>query len=182
MFVSTIKTCNKGCVKRFSMTEFSKSKELFAKDGWTFALAYSSGFIYCACNTFIVKLDSEGNIVKKYPTENDTLSVAISKDHEIISTSCSSNGVTMMNEEGKKIFYYTHDNLKYPCGLDVDFTGNIFVAGKNSNNIHVLSSKGNLLKIFDVTAPRCIKFKENSHVCFVGTEKGTTKVYEFKSN
>lgn len=107
------------------------------------------------------------------------MSIAISKSDEIISSCCDTNNVTIMNNSGEKLHSYSHEKLKYPYGLDVNFSGNIFVAGKDSNNIHVLTPKAELLKIFDIASPRCIKFKENSNICFVGSENSTTKVYEF---
>lgn len=92
----------------------------------------------------------------------------------------SSTIVTIMNDSGEKLHSYFHENLKYPYGLDINYSGNIFVAGKDSNNIHVLTPKAKLLKIFKIASPRCIKFKENSNVFFVGSMKSTTKVYEFR--
>lgn len=86
-----------------------------------------------------------------------------------------------MNSCGEKMYTYSHKKLKYPHGLDVNFTGNIFVAGRDSRNIHVLTHKAELLKIFAIESrPTCIKFKENSNVCFVGSYEKTTKVYEFQ--
>lgn len=88
-----------------------------------------------------------------------------------------------MSSSGEKMYTYSHDKLKHPRGLDVNFTGNIFVAGLDSLNIHVLTPKAELLKIFATdfeSHPRCIKFKENSNVCFVVFSETTTKVYEFQ--
>lgn len=65
----------------------------------------------------------------------------------------------------------------------MNFSGNIFVAGEGSNNIHVLTPGAELLKMFNVASPKCIKFKENSYMCFVGyLLNSTTKVYEFQED
>ena len=99
---------------------------------------------------------------------------------EIISSSCHTNQVTVMNQTGKKLHSYSHEVLKLPISLDVNFSGNIFVAGESSNNIHVLTPTAELLRIFEVASPRCIKFKENSYTCILGSYgKYTAKVYEF---
>lgn len=82
-------------------------------------------------------------------------------------------------------YYGLVRQLRYPRGLDVNFTGNIFVAGKDSCNIHVLTPKAELLKIFAIDSgspPTSIKLKENSNVCFVGSCEATTKVYEFQED
>uniref|UniRef100_A0A8W8JEK5 Uncharacterized protein n=1 Tax=Magallana gigas TaxID=29159 RepID=A0A8W8JEK5_MAGGI len=80
-----------------------------------------------------------------------------------------------------KMYSYSHEKLRYPRGLNVNFSGNIFVAGQRSNNIHVLTPRAELLKIFDVHSPSFIRFKENSYVCLVGSDK-STKVYEFQED
>ena len=142
-------------------------------------MAKSSEFIYAACSTFILKLDHEGNTVEQIAVDNCTYSVAVNKRQEIISSSCSTHKVTVMNQPGVRIYSYSHENLRHPYGLDVNFSGKIFVAGQWSNNIHVLTPKAELLRIFEVARPRCIKFKENSYTCIVGSVSATTKVYEF---
>ena len=144
-----------------------------------YSLAMSSEYIYAACSTFILKLDHEGNTVEKITVDKSTYSVAVNKQQEIISASCSTNKVSVRSQCGKKMYSYSHENLWYPYGLDVSFCGNIFVYGQTSNNIHVLTPKAELLKIFEIICPRCIRFKENSYICFVGSKKNKTKVWDF---
>lgn len=147
-----------------------------------YSSAISPEFVYVACSNCIVRLGSEENTVKTFTVDNCTFSVAINKSNEIISSSCSTHKVTVMDDSGEKLHSYSHAKLKSPYGLDVNFSGNIFVVGQVSKNIHVLTPKAELLKIFEVESPRCIKFKENSNVCFVGSKNGTTKVYEFRED
>lgn len=98
----------------------------------------------------------------------------------------SSSGEKMYKySSGYYMYMYTNHALRYPRGLDVNFTGNIFVAGKDSCNIHVLTPKAELLKIFAIDSrspPTSIKLKENSNVCFVGSCEATAKVYEFQED
>lgn len=109
------------------------------------------------------------------------MSVTVNTSNEIISSSCKTNNVIVINNSGEKLHSYFHAKLKYPYGLEVNLSRNIFVAGRDSNNIHILTPKAELLKIFyQVESPRCIKFKENTNICFVGSFVKTTKVYEFK--
>lgn len=173
------KSYAEGCVRKFDLDKFDFKGNNFFESSCVFSLAISSGFLYAACSNFIVKCDLDGHFVKRYKVEERTMSVAVSKLDELISTSCHTNKVTIMNDSGEKLHSYFHKNLKYPYGLDINYSGNIFVAGKDSNNIHVLTPKAELLKIFNIASPRCIKFKENSNVFFVGSMK-STKVYEFR--
>lgn len=50
-----------------------------------------------------------------------------------------------MTDKGQYVWSYKSDNLKNPLALDTDFYGNIYVAGKESRNIHVLSNSGELI-------------------------------------
>ena len=84
-----------------------------------------------------------------------------------------------MNQSGTKLHSYSHENLRNPHSLDVNFSGYIFVSGLTSNNIHVLTPTAELLRIFEVVSPKCIRFKEDSYMCIVGSTKDATKVYEF---
>lgn len=171
-----------GNVAKFNLDKFEENNDTFLTGTSVYSLAISGGFIYAACSDVIIKFDHEGNTVQRYPVDMYTFSVATNKSNEIISSSCSTHNVTVMSSSGEKRYTYSHKKLlKHPQGLDVNFTGNIFVAGKDSRNIHVLTPKAKLLKIFAIESrPTCIKFKENSNVCFVGSYEKTTKVYAFQ--
>ena len=157
-------------------------KDLFVTSNnneFVYSLAMSSEYIYAACLEFILKLDHEGNNVEKIRVDKLTYSVAINRQQEIISSSCETHEVSVRSQCGKKMYSYSHENLQYPYGLDVTFCGSIFVCGQLSNNIHVLTPKAELLKIFEIVCPRCIRFKENSYICFVGSKENKTKVWNF---
>ncbi|XP_052682105.1 RING finger protein 207-like [Crassostrea angulata] len=169
-----------GNVGKFDFNAFKNVEEILLRDNIVYSLAVSSGFVYAACLYSILKLDSKGNVVQQYKVDECTYSVAINHKNEVISSSCDKHNVTVMDNSGKKMYLYTHEKLKYPYGLDVNFSGEIFVAGKHSNTIHVSTPTAELLKIYEIESPRCIKFKENSNICFVGSRK--TKVYEFRED
>ena len=170
---------SEGRIEHYDLEKLQINQNMTKRKEVVYRLAKSSEFIYAACATFILKLDHGGNTVEQIAVDDSTYSVAVNKHEEIISSSCSTHQVTVMNQSGVKIYSYSHEKLRTPCGLDVNFSGNIFVAGYGSNNIHVLTSTAEILKIFEVTDPRCIKFKENSYMCIVGSVNATTKVYEF---
>lgn len=170
----------KGNVGQYDLNAFKNVEKILQTDNNVYSLAVSSGFVYAACSDLILKFDSKGNVVQQYKVDKCTFSVAINNKNEVISSNCEKHNVTVMDTSGKKMYLYTHEKLIYPYGLDVNFSGEIFVAGNGSNNIHVLTPTAELLKIYEVESPRSIKFKENSYMCFVGSETRTTKVYEFK--
>lgn len=108
--------------------------------------------------------------------------MVINNKNEVISFSCDKNNVMVMDNFGKGMYLYSYEKLIYLYGLDVNFIGEIFVVGKYSNNIYVLIFIVELLKIYEVKLLRCIIFKENLYVCFVGFEIKIIKVYEFKED
>lgn len=180
--ISGNKYKSEGYVGKFNLDRFENSVDRWITHANVYQLAVSSGYVYAACSNFIVKFDLEGNVVQRYDgVENGTYSVAVNNMDEIISSGSWANCVIVMDNSGKKLYSFSHKNLKYPRGLNVNFSGNIFVAGKLSNNIHVLTPRAELLKIFDFVSPKFIRFKENSYVCLVGSEN-RTKVYEFKED
>lgn len=180
--ISKKKSKSEGCVGKFNLHKFKNVEGQMTTNSPFYQLAASSGYVYAACSDFIVKFDSEGNVVQRYDgVENWTFSVAVNSRDEIISTSCLTHRVTVMENCGKKLYSYSHEKLNYPRRLDVNYSGNIFVVGHWSNNIHVLTPRAELLKIFDIASPRFIRFKENSYVCLVVSDK-RTKVYEFQED
>lgn len=146
-----------------------------------FGVTYMSEFLYVACDDVIIKMNCYGDFVCDFQTEKETYSVAVNKKNHIVSSSCSSHSVLAIDEYGQRLFQYKHPDLKYPYGLDVDSEGYIFVAGRDSNNIHILSPMGELIKILPALKPKCIKFRKDSRVCLIGSEKACkTKLCEFK--
>ena len=180
LMIST-KASLKGHIEQFDVQELKHIIDQCITDNncAVYQLAISSEFMYAACSNFILKLDHEGNTVKKISVDMWTYSVAVNKQEEIISSSCNTHQVTVMNQSGIKLHSYSHENLTFPVSLDVNFSGYIFVAGHGSNNIHVLTPTAELLRIFEFVSPRCIRFKENTNMCIVGSTKDATKVYEF---
>lgn len=65
------------CVQRFDMDKFEFTEEKFLQKNRVYSLAISSRFVYAACLDFIVKFDSEGNVVKRYKVEENTMSVTV---------------------------------------------------------------------------------------------------------
>ncbi|XP_078320301.1 uncharacterized protein LOC111114055 [Crassostrea virginica] len=166
----------------FDLVDLKTIKDQFITkhiEGFIYSFAVSSEYVYAACSTFILKLDHEGNTVEKIIVDTSTYSVAVNKQQEIISSSCETHKLSVRSQCGKKMYSYSHEKLRYPYGLDVSFCGNIFVCEQTSNNIHVLTPTAELLKVFEIASPRCIRFKENSYICFVGSKGNKTKIWDF---
>lgn len=89
-----------------------------------------------------------------------------------------------MKSSGEKIRTYSYEklrNLRINVN-NVNYSGNIFVVDPLSNNIYVLTSNAELLKILDGALPRFIEIQENSNACLVWSDKSKTNLYEFKED
>lgn len=105
-------------------------------------------------------------------------------DGILVCSNFNDNSVIAINELGNQIWTYMHKELKGSYGLDKDCHGNIYVAGKKSDNIHILSGEGTLLRIIgDIINPVFIKLINDSFTCFVVCQSKSVshlKLYEFK--
>lgn len=77
-------------------------------------------------------------------------------------------------------FGLSNTELKGPYGLDKDHQNNIYVAGKKSNNIHILSREGSFLRIINnITNPVGIHFKAFSFTYFVVCQSDSSSQVRF---
>lgn len=108
--------------------------------------------------------------------------VAVDDEESVIYSSYSTSTVRKVDRKGNILFTYSHKELKKPCGLTVDRVGNIYVIGKYSNNVHILSRSGEVVRILNgvVTSPECINIQEGGNRFFVGEAGGVVKIFEFK--
>lgn len=82
-----------------------------------------------------------------------------------------------IESNGRELWQYEHSELKRPWGLTKDFVENIYIAGNFSNNIHMLSSAGYALKIFEqIPLPsRMILRKESNDEFYVVSASTSVK-------
>lgn len=81
-----------------------------------------------------------------------------------------------MKNSGEKIRTYSYEKSRNILRIDVNYSGNIFVVDHLSNNIYVLTSNAELLKILDGASPRFIEIQENSNACLVWSDKSKTNL------
>nr|XP_019930368.2 E3 ubiquitin-protein ligase TRIM71 [Crassostrea gigas] len=134
-----------------------------------------------------VEIFDEGFDVKKRRTLSTGLGsmygVVIDNENNLICSSFHKHVVKKLNLRGNVLFTYNHEKLKNPYGVNTDSEGNIFINGFISNNIHILSRDGKLLRIVEgVTNPTYIKFQNATNRFFVGNHKGSVTVFEFKES
>lgn len=121
-----------------SSKDFHKLRCISLHDN-VYGIASWNRCLYVACTYNIVKRDRLGQTLKEY-NNNVRLPynfhLVVTSTGIIVYSNSRTNRVKAMTDEGQ----YESDNLKNPLALDTDFNDNIYVAGKESRNIHVLSN------------------------------------------
>ncbi|KAK3599419.1 hypothetical protein CHS0354_036438 [Potamilus streckersoni] len=95
----------------------------------------------------------------------------------ILVSDCGSNVITCLNLEGEVKFRYRHEKLDYPTGMSTDCQGNVYICGKESHNIHVITEEGMFSRILlsndnILHGPRCISFETNGERFIVSDISG----------
>ncbi|XP_062570676.1 uncharacterized protein LOC134232707 [Saccostrea cucullata] len=154
---------------------FSVGKQCFGMDVY-------DDHIYIACLSAIIKVDMKGNRIGEYPTSGDAKYVVVKKNGHIVYSSQSNNTVTAISVQGDEVWSYSSPNLKYPYGLEKDSSDNIYVTGAHSNDVHILSIDGNLLRRFiNLTNPVLFRLNEEQNIVFVCCEGNNIKIFDVNS-
>ncbi|KAK3610067.1 hypothetical protein CHS0354_032153 [Potamilus streckersoni] len=95
------------------------------------------------------------------------------------------NSLLCFSMDGKMLFSYSPDDLRWPLGITVDRDGNIYVPGYQSNNIHQLTPDGSLLKLITNEVPqqpRAICFHQNRDIFLltIGSCRRHLYIYNLK--
>ncbi|XP_061186511.1 E3 ubiquitin-protein ligase TRIM8-like [Saccostrea echinata] len=143
-----------------------------------YGISFWNHFLYTACHTAIIKMDTEGNILRTYPTASGVHYVAVTRNgHIVFSIFKGKHSVSAITNEGDTVWTYSHEKLKHPYGLHIDCDDIIYVAGTNSNNVHVLTSDGFLLRMIeDMPSPVFFIFNKDRNICCMGTNVWGTSI------
>ncbi|KAL3891405.1 hypothetical protein ACJMK2_003667 [Sinanodonta woodiana] len=99
---------------------------------------------------------------------------------------CELNLLHCFDMDGKKMFTYSPDNLRGTTGIAVDRHDNIYILGKKSANIHLLSPDGSLQEVVDTGVPKypraiCIHLSKNILIITNSSvESRTLNIYQLK--
>lgn len=138
--------------------------------------------LYIACVTYILKIDKLGHILKKYDVNGShVLHIKTTKCGLIVYSDWKLETVTAMTDEGCEVWKYQTSNLKHPRELEVDSSNNIYIAGKDSNNIHVLTSSGNCIRVIEnILTPMFCKINEDAGIMCVCSGGTDIKIYQLQ--
>lgn len=164
----------------FSSTDFHKLRSITLNDK-VYGITGLNGYLYAACETHILKLNKNGQILKKYKVDgSNNVHVTTTQSGLIVFGNFVSETITAMTEDGRVVWKYQSPNLKGPHDLDTDSCENIYVAGSTSNNVHVLSNTGELVRVIEgIPSPYFFKINEEERVACVCSKNNTICVYRF---
>ena len=128
----------------------------------------------------ILEIDNTG-IMKSHTVNTKAhLHIISTKNNLIVYSVWKKNEVVAMDATGRTKWKYKNQNLESPHGLDVDSRDRIYVAGTASNNVHVLSNDGELIRVIEnIYKPVFFKVNESERVVCVGTVEKEMVVYKF---
>lgn len=97
-----------------------------------------------------------------------------------------SNTIVGRRIEGVEIFRYSINSLVYPVGLGLDRDGNLYVCGRNSKNVHLVSKDGLrdrviLSKLVGISSPYAVVVNHHRQEIVVTSSQETVafEVYRF---
>ena len=105
--------------------------------------------LYAACTDSIDLMNKNGHMIRSYGVQKEVECVIVNKHQNMVYSNYIKHTVTAMKTSSEILWTYKSPNLRFPYGIEQDSSDNIYIAGKDSNNIHVLSSEGVLLRLFD---------------------------------
>ncbi|XP_061167815.1 uncharacterized protein LOC133176760 [Saccostrea echinata] len=169
-------------IEAFSISDFRKLRSI-KMNMKIFGLSHMKGYFYGACGNKIVRFDNLGNIINELETSGQNAMNVITTDCGLIVYSdWKMDSVTAITEQGDTVWNYTSLDLKCPYGLEIDLLENMYVAGMHSNNIHVISSTGELVRLFQniIKNPVFMKMNDERSMCCVCSNYETIKFFEMK--
>ena len=157
-------------------------KDTISLECWCYGIATSGNITVISTRNSVVMFSGgreESRCTKIASGLSNTDDVALDNEDNVIYSSFSKHTVRKQDKAGNALFSYTHEKLKQPYGLAVNRNGEIFVGGNKSNNIHILSRSGELLRILEgIKNPTWVKFQSDTNRLFV-KESNNLKVFKF---
>lgn len=169
-------------IQVFAIADFQKLRSIDMHH-LIYGITNLNDILYIACGDKILKVDSRGQVLQTYDLDGkNTDHIITTNSGLIVYSNWYLNTVTAMCDEGQVVWEYRSPNLKYPQELETDSCENIYVTGARSNNVHVLSSSGDKIRVIeDILSPYFFKINEDEGIICVCSEMKKIIVYQIAS-
>lgn len=164
-----------------SMDTSTKVREFRMQDGLVpYGISRWKECLYIACVNAIMKYSLEGQFIQRYPVEPRTCYINVTNTGHIVYISKNTTDtVNCIDESGNVKWKYNNPKLRKPYNVEKDKFDNLYVCGSDSNNIHILSFNGSLIRIIeDIPCPAFVKLLEDFNMYCVCSSFKHIKVYE----
>ena len=133
--------CDDDKVVSYALKENCKETSRFYVPNSTRGIDISGSKIITGANTKINVNDQDGKKLFSIPkTQSSETFICASGDRFYYTDG--DNVVGRVFKDSKEVMSYSHSSLEFPAGLSTDRSGNLLVAGFNSNNIHQITADG----------------------------------------
>lgn len=169
-------------IEVFSHTDFHKLRSI-PMNHKVHGITSWNCHLYVACGKEIIKFDRMGQILNNYDVGGvNNINIIATKEGLIVYSDWTLHTVKAMTDEGCFVWKYQSENLRQPLGLDLDSNDHIFISGKESNNIHVLTNSGELIRVIEhIPKPNFCKLIEDKSILCVSSGNKNLKIYQIKT-
>ena len=148
-----------------------------------FGIDHQNKTFVVRCSESIKIINLHGEIQNSIRVQTDFYGYIACRGERIYYTYKSS--LICINDKGDQIFIFENPDLERAEGLAVDFEGNVYVAGMDSNNIWQISGidgKQNRKIISELESPKTIAFSESLNRFFVVYASTSIVIYDMDSH
>lgn len=169
-------------IQVFALADFQKLRSI-DMHLTIYGITNLNEILYIAGGDKIFKINNTGQILQTYALNGtNTDHIIATNSGLIVYSNWCLETVTVMSDEGQVVWEYKSPNLKYPQELETDSCENIYVTGARSNNVHVLSSSGDKIRVIeDIPSPYFFKINEDKGIICVCSKMEKIIVYEIRS-
>ncbi|CAG2221490.1 unnamed protein product [Mytilus edulis] len=153
---------------------------------WCAGITNVSNQLIIGCDGCFKVLDASGNLKHTVPVNGGRIWYihACINGTIVYSDTYKVYGVTI---DGGEIFKYESEDMDCSEGITTDYNDNIYVAGRDSNDIHQLSLNGELLRIIlsksdGLVKPYALHFRKKARQLYVSFDGKFIAVYDVKNS
>ena len=171
-------------IQIIDITSFKPDRKIEVTGDCTgIAIAKEHIWIKNESNTLSI-IDINGKILNTIKTTFDPCDICATKEGDVCCTDCDSDKVFVVTSDGKERELYSSSDLKGIGGVAVDDSGDVFIAGYSSNNIHKLNyykqKQGLIMAVDDViNRPTGLSFNnETKELLVVNDQHQSINIYK----
>ncbi|VDI08532.1 Hypothetical predicted protein [Mytilus galloprovincialis] len=163
------------CGSRIIFVDLLSNKQIKNIGVKSFGIDFINGKLISASGGKSIHwLDMQGGVVSEVRMKANSYYVTATSTC-VYCSYCYDNAVVSLDYTGKQQWEFTHHKLKDPLGITSTLNGFIFVAGRGSNNVFLISPDGSESKVvlsFTGAGPRNVHFSRSWNELLMTRQSG----------